>query len=126
MNRSHFLKILGTGAWSLRLSGFVTISQNLRGNLKKVKIYDNFVRDVNFRKKYFLSHIPNLNAIELKHEAVYQYDRFSIKVLKNRKLLSYIAYDNIILTKWINQYIQLERIFRKSASRYAEDIHREL
>lgn len=110
MERSSFLKIIGAGAGSLLLSGFDFNSDSLKYDLKKIKIYDNYVRGVNFRKNDFLSIKLNENdELQLERENENKYDKFAIKVLKGGKFLGYIAaYENIVLAMLMDQGVKLE------------------
>lgn len=120
MDRATFLKIMGAGAGSLLFSGLDARTKSLRYDLKKVKIYDNYVRGVNFRKKDFLAVNLRVNdSLELMREADNKYDQFAIQVLKNGCFLGYIAaYENITLALLMDQGVQLEA----SVSGIAENI----
>jgi hypothetical protein len=120
MDRATFLKIMGAGAGSFLLSGWEVKSENLRYDLKKVKIYDNYVRGVNFRKPDFLAHLPKVNdTVLLEREPENRYDRFAIKVLKEGRFLGDIAaYENIVMAMLMDQGVQLEA----SVSAVAENI----
>lgn len=63
MDRSTFIKIMGAGAGSFLFSGLDVKSESLRYDLKKVKIYDNYVRGVNFRKKDFFATLPLMKIL---------------------------------------------------------------
>lgn len=110
MDRATFLKIMGAGAGSFLLAGLDTQMESLRYDLKKVKIYDNYVRGVNFRKDDFLSVNLKVNdPLVLSREADNKYDRFAIKVLKNDRFLGYIAaYENITLALLMDQGVHLD------------------
>lgn len=110
MERSEFLKILSAGAGSLLFTGFDVKSENIKYDLKKVKIYDNYVRGVNFRKKDFLkTSLQENDLVNLVREGENKYDRFAIKVEKDGKFLGYIpAYENIVLAMLLDQGVQLE------------------
>ncbi|MFT3753501.1 MAG: HIRAN domain-containing protein [Paludibacter sp.] len=121
MNRETFLKIMGAGAGSFLLSGFDLNAENLKYDLKKVKIYDNYVRGVNFRKSDFLSIQLKVNdALQLERESDNKFDRFAIRVLKDSKFLGYIAaYENIVMAMLMDQGVKLEA----SVSKVDEIIH---
>jgi hypothetical protein len=108
MDRATFIKIIGAG--SLLLSGSGLNAESLKYDLKKVKIYDNYVRGVNFRKKDFLSIELKINdELQLEREAGNKFDRFAIKVLKEGKFLGYIAaYENIVMAMLMDQGVKLE------------------
>lgn len=110
MERSEFLKILTAGAGSLLFTGFDVKSGNLKYDLKKVKIYDNYVRGVHFRKKDFLSaSLKENERVNLVREPENKYDRFAIRVEKDGKFLGYIpAYENIVMAMLLDQGVQLE------------------
>ena len=110
MDRATFLKIMGAGAGSFLFSGLDSKMESLRYDLKKIKIYDNYVRGVNFRKKDLLTVGLKVNdPLELIREEENKYDRFAIKVLKNGHFLGYIAaYENITLALLMDQGVQLE------------------
>lgn len=110
MNRETFLKIMGAGAGSFLLSGFDLNAENLKYDLKKVKIYDNYVRGVNFRKSDFLSiQLMANDELQLEREADNKYDRFAIRVLKSGKFIGYIAaYENIVMAMLMDQGVKLE------------------
>lgn len=121
MDRETFLKIIGASAGSLLFSGWDLRAESFKYDLKKVKIYDNYVRGVNFRKNDFLSHIPKVNDIlQLEREVDNKYDRFAIKILKDGKFLGYIAaYENITLAMLMDQGVQLDA----SVSKVIENIN---
>lgn len=110
MERAEFLKIITAGAGSLLFTGFHMNSENLKYDLKKVKIYDNYVRGVHFRKKDFLSaQLKENDAVNLVREPENQYDRFAIRVEKDGKFLGYIpAYENIVMAMLLDQGVELE------------------
>ena len=110
MDRATFLIIMGAGAGSFLFSGFDTKAENLRYDLKQVKIYDNYVRGVHFRKTDFLNDLPRVNdVLQLERETGNIYDRFAIKVTRNGKFLGYIAaYENITLAMLMDQGVQLD------------------
>lgn len=58
MDRSTFLKVIGAGAGSFLFSGIDINAESLRYDLKRVKIYDNYVRGLHFRKNDFLADLP--------------------------------------------------------------------
>ncbi len=120
MDRATFLKITGSGAGSFLFSGLEMKAESLRYELRKVKIYDNYVRGVNFRKNDFLSHIPQVNdVLQLEREPDNKYDRFAIKVQKDGRFLGYIAaYENITLALLMDQGVRLEA----SVSKVSENI----
>lgn len=110
MDRATFLQIIGIGSGSFLFSGLDARMESLRYDLKKIKIYDNYVRGVNFRKNDFLVADLQVNdSLQLVREADNQYDRFAIKVLKNNRFLGYIAaYENITLAMLMDQGVRLE------------------
>lgn len=120
MDRATFLKIVGTGAGSFLFSGLDAKVESLRYDLKKVKIYDNYVRGVHFRKQDFLDDLPKVNdVLQLERETNNPYDQFAIKVTRSGKFLGYIAaYENITLAMLMDQGVQLEA----SVSAVAENI----
>lgn len=120
MDRATFLKIIGAGAGSFLFSGFDINAESLRYDLKRVKIYDNYVRGVHFRKTDFLADLPKVNdVLHLEREPDNEYDRFAIKVVRNGKFLGYIAaYENITLALLMDQGVQLEA----SVSKVAENM----
>lgn len=101
---------MGAGAGSLLLSGLDLKAENLKYDLKQIKIYDNYVRGVNFRKKDFLSVQLKVNdMLQLQRESDNKYDQFAIKVMKNDKFLGYIAaYENVTLAMLMDQGVKLE------------------
>ncbi len=110
MDRAIFLKIMSVGAGSFLFSGLDMKVESLRYDLKQVKIYDNYVRGVHFRKNDFLNDMPKVNdPLQLEREPDNKYDRFAIKVLKDGMFLGYIAaYENITLALLMDQGVQLE------------------
>ncbi|MDD2657438.1 MAG: HIRAN domain-containing protein [Candidatus Pacebacteria bacterium] len=110
MNRGTFIKIIGAGAGSLLLSGIDLNAESLKYDLKQIKIYDNYVRGVNFRKRDFLLANLNVNDIlQLCRESDNIYDQFAIKVMKGNKFLGYIpAFENITLAMLMDQGVKLE------------------
>ncbi len=111
---------MGAGAGSLLFTGLDVKAEGLRYDLKKVKIYDNYVRGVHFRKTDFLNDLPVINdVLQLERETDNKYDRFAIKVMRNGKFLGYIAaYENITLAMLMDQGVHLEA----SVSNVAKDI----
>lgn len=101
---------MGAGAGSFLFSGVDVKAEILRYDLKQVKIYDNYVRGVHFRKTDFLDDLPRVNdALQLERETNNAYDRFAIKVMRNGKFLGYIAaYENITLAMLMDQGVQLD------------------
>lgn len=120
MDRATFLKVMTAGAGSFLFSGLEAKAENVRYDLKRIKIYDNYVRGVHFRKNDFLADLPKVNdVLQLEREADNIYDRFAIKVLKDGRFLGYIAaYENITLALLMDQGVQLEA----SVSKVADDI----
>ncbi|NLO70349.1 MAG: hypothetical protein GX102_05290 [Porphyromonadaceae bacterium] len=110
MNRAEFLKIMSVGAGSFLFSSFNLDTENLKYDLKKVKIYDNYVRGVNFRKQDFFSAALKVNdPLQLQRDVENVYDSYAIKVLKNSQFLGYIAaYENIVMAMLMDQGVQLE------------------
>ena len=110
MDRSTFIKIIGAGAGSFLLSGLDLKAESLKYDLRKVKIYDNYVRGVNFRKDEYLAVKLKINdELQLEREADNKYDKFAIKVMKSEKFLGYIAaYENITLAMLMDQGVKLE------------------
>lgn len=110
MDRSTFIKIIGAGAGSFLLSGIDLKAESLKYDLRKVKIYDNYVRGVNFRKDEYLAVKLKINdELELVRETDNKYDQFAIKVMKNDKFLGYIAaYENVTLAMLMDQGVRLE------------------
>ena len=110
MDRATFLKIMGSGAGSFLFSGLEMKAESLRYELRKVKIYDNYVRGVNFRKEDFFSANLRVNdSLDLLRESENEYDRFAIKVMKSGRFLGYIpAYENITLALLMDQGVKLE------------------
>lgn len=121
MDRATFLKIMGAGAGSFLFSGLDTNTESLRYYLKKIKIYDNYVRGVHFRKQDLLNDLPKVNdVLQLERETDNLYDQFAIKVMRNDKFLGYIAaYENITLAMLMDQGVQLDA----SVSAVAENIN---
>lgn len=120
MDRATFLRIMSAGAGSFLFSGLDAKVENLRYDLKKIKIYDNYVRGVHFRKQDFLVDVPKVNdLLQLERETDNRYDQFAIKVMRKGKFLGYIsAYENITMALLMDQGVQLEA----SVSAVAEDI----
>ncbi|MDO5665550.1 MAG: HIRAN domain-containing protein [Bacteroidia bacterium] len=120
MDRATFLRIIGASAGSFLFSGLDAKIESLRYDLKQVKIYDNYVRGVHFRKQDFLDDLPKVNdTLQLERETDNPYDQFAIKVMRNGKFLGYIAaYENITLAMLMDQGVQLEA----SVSAVAENI----
>lgn len=110
MDRGTFVKILASGTGSLLLSGIGLNQEFLKYDLQKVKIYDNYVRGVNFRKSDFLSVQLKINdPLELEREHTNQFDQYAIKVLRKGIFIGYIAaYENIVLAMLLDQGVQLE------------------
>lgn len=111
---------MGAEAGSFLFSGLEMKAESLRYDLRKIKIYNNYVRGVNFRKNDFLSHTPKINdVLQLEREADNKYDRFAIKVMKDGRFLGYIAaYENITLAMLMDQGVHLEA----SVSKVADEI----
>lgn len=122
MDRATFLKIMRAGAGSFLFSGLDAKFESLRYDLKQVKIYDNYVRGVHFRKSDFLDNLPKVNDIlQLERETDNKYDCFAIKVKRDGKFLGYIAaYENIVMAMLMDQGVQLDA----SVSNVAENIHK--
>lgn len=120
MDRATFIKVMTAGAGSFLFSGIEAQAENVRYDLKRIKIYDNYVRGVHFRKNDFLADLPSVNdVLQLEREADNLYDRFAIKVQKDGRFLGYIAaYENITLALLMDQGVQLEA----SVSKVADDI----
>lgn len=110
MDRGTFINIIASGTGSLLLSGLDLTTERLQYDLRKVKIYDNYVRGVNFRKADFLSIRLKVNdELQLERDIENNYDKFAIKVMKNDKFLGYIAaYENIALAMLMDQGVRLE------------------
>lgn len=110
MDRGTFINIITSGTGSLLLSGLDLTTERLQYDLRKVKIYDNYVRGVNFRKVDFLSIHLNVNdELQLERDTENNYDKFAIKVMKNDMFLGYIAaYENIVLALLMDQGVKLE------------------
>lgn len=110
MDRGTFINIIASGTGSLLLSGLDLTTERLQYDLRKVKIYDNYVRGVNFRKVDFLSIRLNVNdELQLERDTENNYDKFAIKVMKDDKFLGYIAaYENIVLAMLMDQGVRLE------------------
>lgn len=122
MDRATFLKVMTAGAGSFLFSGIEAQVENVRYDLKRIKIYDNYVRGVHFRKNDFLADLPKVNdVLQLEREAENIYDRFAIKVLKDGRFLGYIAaYENITLALLMDQGVQLEAFVSKVADDIAD------
>ena len=88
MDRATFIKVMTAGAGSFLFSGIEAQAENVRYDLKRIKIYDNYVRGVHFRKNDFLADLPSVNdVLQLEREADNLYDRFAIKVQKDGRFL---------------------------------------
>ena len=120
MDRGNFLKILAAGSGSLLFTGLNIGSEQINYDLRKVKIYDNYVRGVHFQKKNFLAvQLKVDDVLNLVRESENKYDRFAIKVEKNGTFLGYIAaYENIVMAMLMDQGVSLEA----SVSHVKQDI----
>lgn len=123
MDRSNFLKILSAGAGSLFIKGLNVDSDSLQYDLKKIKIYDNYVRGVNFRKNdFFEAKLSIGDIVQLVREPDNAHDRFAVKVEKKGMFLGYIAaYENIVLAMLLDQGVHLEA----SVSNLKENIQKD-
>lgn len=110
MDRNLFIKLLSAGAGSFLVSGIDAKAENIRYDLKKIKIYDNYARGVDFRKwDYFTSQLVDGDALTLIREPENKYDRFAIKIFKGNFFIGYIAaYENIVMAMLMDQGVKLE------------------
>lgn len=110
MDRNLFIKLLSAGAGIFMVSGIKSSVESIRNDLKKIKIYDNYARGVDFRKwDFFASNLKEGDEIILIREPNNKYDRFAIKIMKDDYFIGYIAaYENIVMAMLMDQGVKLE------------------
>ncbi|UUV20211.1 HIRAN domain-containing protein [Paenimyroides aestuarii] len=103
MKRSDFLKSLGLGF------GGIILPQTSFFETKKVKIYDNYIRGLQFYKFTEISKaIKEGDEVFLKRDTENLHDSFAIEVYFQHVKLGYIAaYENIVLANMLDQHIHL-------------------
>lgn len=128
MKRTDFLKILATGSGSVLLSSANLIGQDLRFQLQKVVVYDNYIKGMlHYRNNFEQVKLTLKQAVTLEREPENIYDRFAIKVIANNLQIGYIsAYENVVLANLMDKGVcldaEISKIHTKSINKYMRDV----
>lgn len=103
MKRSDFLKTLGIGA-----GGIILPANNLLSS-KPVKVYDNYVRGLQyFQYATIKNQLKENDPVELLREPENLQDKFAIQVNFNQLRLGYIAaFENVVLANMMDAGVEL-------------------
>ncbi|MCB9246757.1 MAG: HIRAN domain-containing protein [Flavobacteriales bacterium] len=110
MDRSKFLKILGTSGGTLLLGNSAFPNVKLNYTLEEICIYDNYVRGIEYRKKDFLHlNVTANDPVQLLREKENVHDVFAIKVLIKNTFIGYIpAFENVVLANLMDKGVELK------------------
>lgn len=113
MNRSDFLKVLGIGT-----SGLIIPNTGNIWSQKAVKVYDNYVKGLNFYQFAKLkSQLKIGEPLHLKRETQNSYDSFAVEVYYQDKKLGYLAaYENIAIANMLEQGVAFSAFISKISS----------
>ena len=123
MNRKEFLKMTGSGS-ALLLGG--TLLPDISCDLKKVIIYDNYIKGMrHYLKREEVAKFKQGQKVNLLRDETNIHDSFAIRVMDEDRKIGYVsAFENIVLANMMDQGVQLEAQINEvnaSPDRYLSD-----
>jgi hypothetical protein len=128
MKRQDFLKILGASGSTFLLGNAALSASTISLELRRIVIYDNFVRGVNFHRDAYLNAELKLNKeVQLVRAVDNVYDQFAISVQIDEVHIGYIAaYENVVLANMLESGVQMHSYISElrevNADSYLKDV----